>query len=250
MDTSGTSRYVDSLTITPTKQDDDNLLNLLAMLPKQKAPFTALLGEMNLNDYYDDPNMDPNELYEALGVTPPSPGSTWLVFDYHGLATASSYAVPMSIQESKLPPKRGVFGNIVPPPPSPPCKERARYMVQGILKQMLTAVARMKLAVGQDKREAVSPYAGVVERLRVVLCDWGFSERLKDSVNDEEFRQRAKSFGIPNGIDSKTNQDVAMKFSKVEDLHALGFVFLALLFTTLAEPATLLAPMPPTDDDT
>jgi hypothetical protein len=40
-----------------------------------------------------------------------------------------------------------------------------------------------------------------------------------------------------------------MEFSKAEDLHALGFVFLALLFTTLAEPATLSAPMPPTDDD-
>ncbi|KAL7481858.1 hypothetical protein ACHAW6_007532 [Cyclotella cf. meneghiniana] len=259
-------RYVDGITDTPTKQDDDNLLNLLAILAKQKAPFTALLGEMNLNDYYDDTNIDPNDWYKALGVKPPSPGSTWLVFDYHGLATASSYAVPMRIQQAKLPPKRGVFGNIIPPPPLPPFRERARYMVQGILKQMLTAVALAHEAgivhnslgrnsfllssVGQDKREAVSPYSVVVERLRVVLADWGFSESIQDAVNDEEFRQRAKSFGIPSGIgNNNTKQHVAMEFSKAEDLHALGFVFLALLFTTLAEPATLSAPMPPTDDD-
>merc|ERR1712157_601485 len=41
----------------------------------------------------------------------------------------------------------------------------------------------------------------------------------------------------------------AVDFALAEDLNALGFVFLAMLFTTLAEPATLSAPMPPTDDD-
>mmetsp|Transcript_36698 Transcript_36698/g.77437 ORF Transcript_36698/g.77437 Transcript_36698/m.77437 type:complete len:135 (+) Transcript_36698:1-405(+) len=40
-----------------------------------------------------------------------------------------------------------------------------------------------------------------------------------------------------------------MEFAKAEDLNALGFGFLAMLFTTLAEPATLSAPLPPTDDD-
>jgi hypothetical protein len=44
--------------------------------------------------------------------------------------------------------------------------------------------------------------------------------------------------------------EAAMEFAVAEDLHALGFVFLGLLFTTLAEPATLTAPMPLTDDDT
>ena len=256
------SRYIDAITDTPTKADDEHLLTLMTYLTRQKAPFTALLGQMNLNNYYDDENLDPNEWYRSLGVKPPSPGSVWLVYDYHGLSTANSYCQPLIFQQSKLPPKRGIFGNVMPPPPLPPFKERARYMVQGILKQMLTAVATTHDAgllhkslgrnsfilssVGQDKREATSPYAVVVDRLRVVLSDWGFSQRIQDSLKDEEFVQRAQSFGIDIGYDVET----AMEFAKAEDLHALGFVFLALLFTTLAEPATLSAPMPPTDDDT
>ncbi|KAL7507431.1 hypothetical protein ACHAXN_004617 [Cyclotella atomus] len=256
------SRYTDSITDTPTKADDQHLYTLLSTLTKYKAPFTSLLGEMNLNDYYDDPNLDPNEWYRSLGVKPPTPGSVWLIYDYHGLSTADSYCQPLIFQQSKRPPKRGVFGNIVQPPPLPPFKERARYVVQGVLKQMLTAVAETHEAglvhkslgrnsfilssVGMDKREATSPYAVVVDRLRVVLSDWGFSQTIQDALEDEEFQRRAKSFGL----DAEYDVEAAEEFALAEDLHALGFVFLALLFTTLSEPATLSAPMPKTNDDT
>lgn len=256
------SRYTDSITDTKTTEDDEHLQTLLSCTSKQKAPFTSLLGEMNLNNYYDDPNLDPNEWYRSLGVKPPSPGSIWLVYDYHGLSTAGSYCEPLIFQQSKLPPKRGVFGKIIPAPPLPPFKERARYMVQGVMKQMLIALAETHEAgllhnsigrnsfilssVGQDKREATNPYSVVVDRLRVILSDWGFSQLIKDVFNDESFTRRAKSFGI----DVDYDPEAAMEFAKAEDFHSLGFVFLSLLFTTLAEPATLSAPMPPTDDDT
>jgi hypothetical protein len=69
---------------------------------------------------------------------------------------------------------------------------------------------------------------------------------LQDALEDEEFQRRAKSFGI----DVEYDVEAAEEFALAEDLHALGFVFLALLFTTLSEPATLSAPMPKTDDDT
>ncbi|KAL7529015.1 hypothetical protein ACHAWF_002806 [Thalassiosira exigua] len=265
-------RYVDGLTDTPTNEDDENLMTLLELLASKRAPFPALLGEMNLSDYWDD-DPDPNEWYKSLGVKPPKPGSVWTVFDYHGVSTAGTYAVPLSIQRSRLPPKRGPFGGIVEPPPLPPFRERARYMVQGVLRGMLSAVAAghdagvvhrsigrnsfVLSSVGQDKREAVGPYAVVVQRLRVILTDWGFSAPLEEAVREKELGVRSKMFGIP-GMDSYEAQKAmddridmaAGEFAKAEDLHALGFVFLAVLFTTLAEPATLTAPMPPTDDDT
>ena len=265
-------RYVDELTDTPTNADDENLITLMEILTSQKAQFTSLLGEMNLSDYWDDETINPNEFYKQLGVTPPKPGSIWLVFDYHGLSTASSYAVPAIIQRSKLPPQRGMFGGIVEPPSLPPIKERSRYMVQGILRGMLSALATAHDAgivhrsigrnsfilssVSQDKREATSPYAVVISRLRVILADWGFSATIEEA-KEKELGIRSKMFGIPS-IDSYENQlatddrinKAAEAFAKAEDLHALGFVFLAMLFTTLAEPATLSAPMPATDDDT
>ena len=265
-------RYVDELTDTPTNADDENLITLMEILTSQKAQFTSLLGEMNLSDYWDDETINPNEFYKQLGVTPPKPGSIWLVFDYHGLSTASSYAVPAVIQRSKLPPQRGMFGGIVEPPSLPPIKERSRYMVQGILRGMLSALATAHDAgivhrsigrnsfilssVSQDKREATSPYAVVISRLRVILADWGFSATIEEA-KEKELGIRSKMFGIPS-IDSYENQvatddrinKAAEAFAKAEDLHALGFVFLAMLFTTLAEPATLSAPMPATDDDT
>ncbi|KAL7469680.1 hypothetical protein ACHAXS_009934 [Conticribra weissflogii] len=267
-------RYVDGLTGAPTKQDDDHLASLLDLVLAKRAPFAVLLGEMNLNDYYDDPDVDPNEWYKSLGVKPPRPGSVWLAFDYHGLSTAASYAVPAIIQRSKLPPKRGPFGGIVEPPPLPAFKDRARYMVQGVLRGMVNAVASAHEAgmvhrsigtnsfvltsIGQDKREAVSPYAVSVERLRVILSDWGFSATVEEAIRENEFAQRARIFDIPAATSypgdkfpsDRMEHHAAAEFAMAEDLHALGFVFLTMLFATLAEPATLSARMPPSDDDT
>ena len=265
-------RYVDGLTDTSTNKDDENIITLMELLLSQKSKFTSLLGELNLSDYWDDENTDANEWYKSLGVKPPQPGSIWLIFDYHGISTAASYAVPSIIQRSKLPPKRGPFGPMEAPP-LPPFNERARYMVQGILKGMLIAVASSHEAgivhrsigrnsfilssVGQDKREATSPYAVVLARLRIILSDWGFSANIEEAIEEKEFGKRSRMFGIP-AVDSYENQvaaddrisDAAEYFAKAEDLQALGFVFLAMLFSTLAEPATLSAPMPANDDDT
>lgn len=266
-------RYVDGLTNTQTRKDDENLITFLELALSQRAQFACLLGELNLNDYYDDDTVDPNAWYKSLSVKPPMPGSVWLVFDYHGLNTAASYAVPSMIQRSKLPPKRGIFGGVVEPPALPPFYERARYMVQGVLKGMLTAVSTAHDAgivhrsigrnsfvlssIGQDKREGTSPYAVVISRLRVILSDWGFSALAADAAKEKESGVRSQMFGIP-GVDSYENQVAvndrinmaATEFAKAEDLNALGFVFLGMLFTTLAEPATLTSPIPASDDDT
>jgi serine/threonine protein kinase len=242
-------RYVDGLTNTPTRKDDENLTTLLELLSSKRAPFSSLLGELNLNDYYDDENADPNEWYKRMGVKPPRPGSVWLVFDYHGTSTAASYAVPPMFARSKIPPKRGVFGwGVVEPPPLPPFGERARYVVRGVLRGMMGAVSIahesgivhrsigrnsfILSSVGQDKLEATSPYAVVISRLRVVLSDWGFSALAEDAARERESGVRSRMFGIP-GVDSyedrvSSNDDriaiAAAEFAKAEDLNALGFV--------------------------
>jgi hypothetical protein len=241
-------RYVDGLTDTPTRKDDENLATLLGLLASKGAQFPSLLGELNLSDYYDDEKADPNEWYKRLGVKPPMPGSVWLVFDYHGTSTAASYAVPSTVARSKIPPKRGVFGwGVVEPPPLPPFGERARYVVQGVLKGMMGAVSIAHEAgivhrsigrnsfvlssVGQDKREATSPYAVVTSRLRVVLSDWGFSALADDAVREREFGVRSRMFGIPGAdpYEDRVASDgriaiAATEFAKAEDLNALGFV--------------------------
>ncbi|EJK61225.1 hypothetical protein THAOC_18325, partial [Thalassiosira oceanica] len=126
----------------------------------------------------------------------------------------------------------------------------------GIVHRSLGRNSFILSSVGQDKREATSPYAVVIPRLRVILSDWGFSATLQEAVQEKELGVRSKLFGIP-AVDSYENQrsnddriDVAAgQFAMAEDLNALGFVYLGLLFATLANPATLSAPMPPTDDD-
>ena len=243
-------RYVDGLTNKSTNTDDENLITMLGLLSSQKAQFTSLLGELNLNDFYDDDDFAStanlrNEWYRSLGVQPPRPGSVWLIFDYHGLSTASAYAVPAMIKRSKLPPQRGIFGfGVVEAPPLPPFIDRARYMVRGVLLGMLSAVAEAHNAgvvhrsigrnsfllssVGQDKREATSPYAVTTSRLRVVLSDWGFSATVGDAAREKELGVRSRMFGIPVMVGGKAPSDrvqaVAEEFAKAEDLHALGFV--------------------------
>ena len=257
-------RYVDGLTNTPTNLDDENLITLLERLSSQKAPFVSLIGELNLMDYFDDEDADPNAWYKSLGVKPPQPGSVWLVYDYHGLNTAASYAVPPLVRRSQLPPRRGPFGGVIAEPPLPPFRERARYVVQGVLRGMLRAVATAHAAgvvhrsigrtsfllasTGQDKREATSPYAVVVARLRVVLVDWGFSATVEEAARDRELGSRARLFGLPQAGADDRAAAAAEAFARAEDLHALGLNFLAVLFTTLAQ-ATPTDPLPPTDDD-
>ncbi len=243
-------RYVDGLTNTSTNKDDENIITMLELLSSQRSQFTSLLGELNLSDFYDDDDFASttdlrNEWYRSLGVQPPRPGSVWLIFDFHGLATASAYAVPAMIQRSKLPPQKGFFGfGVVEAPPLPPFIDRARYMVRGVLLGMLSAVAAAHKAnivhrsigrnsfllssIGQDKREATSPYSITISRLRIVLSDWGFSATLDDAAREKELGVRSRMFGIPAMVGGAVDEDriraVAKEFAKAEDLHALGFV--------------------------
>ena len=92
---------------TMSKQDNDHISILLRKL--QQAPFLGILGEVNLAELEGD--MDPNEFYRALGVAPPKPEAIWVVYEYAGLNTVANYAVPGEIRRSRLPPKKGFFGN-------------------------------------------------------------------------------------------------------------------------------------------
>jgi serine/threonine protein kinase len=100
----------------------------------------------------------------------------------------------------------------------------------------------------QNKAEPSSVYATDPRALSVKLADFGFSGLLEESTYDEEFLMRARAFGL--SFRKGDNSLAATNFAMAEDLHALGFVFLGLMLSSLAELPRLDYPMPATDEDT
>lgn len=219
-------------------------------------------GEVNLAEI--EGNMEPNEFYRELGVRPPVPGAVWVVFEYAGLSNVQAYAVPGEIRRSKMPPKKGFFGNVAEPPPLPAWRLRANYVVKGIIKGAILAVATVHesglvhSSIGRtsiiistkamDKREAISPFNTMTSSLQVKLADFGFSGSFEQSTSNEEFCVRARSFGL--NFRKGDNNIATANFAIAEDMHSIGFVFLGLLLTSLAELPNPKYQMPATDDDT
>lgn len=240
----------------------------LVKLAALKFPFLTILGEVNLAEL--DDSLEPNEFYRAFGVSSPKPGAVWIVYEYAGLSTIQAYARPAQVRLAGLPPKRGIFGNVIQPPRLPSWKERAKYVVNGIMKNALVAVATMHesgvvhRSIGRssfiissksmDKREAISPYNTMISNLSLKLADFGFACRLPtketemSKLVDEEFCTRARSFGL--SFRKGESSIASSNFAIAEDMHALGFVFLGLMLTSLAELSDPSYQMPSTDEDT
>ncbi|KAL7571000.1 hypothetical protein ACA910_002622, partial [Epithemia clementina (nom. ined.)] len=243
------------------RQDHANVAKLVRLL--QAKHYLGLLGEVNLAEL--EGNMEPNEFYRALRVPPPKPDAVWLVYEYAGLSTIQAYAEPALIRQSSIPPKKGFFGNPIPPAPLPSWRTRAKYIVQGIVKGAILALAEIHeeglvhRSLGrnsiilscktQDKREAVSVYATQTSNLLVKLADFGFSiPQTKITLDDPDFATRARAFGLFFRQGQTPNVQI-VNFAMAEDMHALGFVVLALLLTSLAEISSIDEPIPPTDED-
>lgn len=186
------------------------------------------------------------------------------MYEYAGLNTVATYAVPAEVRRAQVPPKRNFFGTLVEPPPLPAWRDRANYVVKGIMKGGLEALAdvhdsgiahrsigRSSLVITtptQDKREPSTVYSTRIGGLNIKLADFGFSGLLEESAYDEEFIARARSFGF-SFRKGETSLGVT-NFAMAEDLHALGFVFLGLLLSSLAELPSADTQMPSTDEDT
>lgn len=250
------------------REDNANVVKLLKTLAstssstsnEQSVPFLGILGEVDLADILDD--MNPNEFYRALGVPPPSADAVWLVYEYAGLSTVQAFAIPPIIRRANVPMRKGLFGNVIEPPPLPAWKDRARY-VRAIMKGAIQAVAlihesgmvhrsigRTSIILstkGMDKREAISPFNTMTSTLRIKLADFGFSGLVTESTQNEEFCTRARSFGLR--FRKGDNNTSTANFAIAEDMHALGFVFLGLLLTSLAELPNAKYQMPATDED-
>jgi serine/threonine protein kinase len=244
--------------------DNQNLAQLVELLAKQQAPYVSVLGELYFEDLED---IDRNDWYNVLGVSGPKPGSKWIVYEYCGLQSLQNYALPAALRLARMPaPRRqtGMFSFMAPAPQRsiPSFSDRTNYVVNGILYQCLEAVAEMHEAgvlhgsiglgsillssTSMDKTEAAQLSATSVARLRVVFSDFGFGRSIADQTSDENFVYRARGFGL-----TRPNTLTATGFAIAEDIHALGFVFLGTLLTTLVEfPSD--APnmqMPPTGED-
>jgi serine/threonine protein kinase len=180
------------------------------------------------------------------------------------LNTVSSYAVPAEIKRSRLPRKRNFFGGMNDPDPLPKWRDRANYVVNGIMKGAIEALATIHdsgiahRSIGrssfvltsptQDKPLPSSVYFTSTKGLVVKLADYGFSGLLEESTYDEEFLARARSLGF--SFRKGDNSLAATNLAMAEDLHAMGFVFLGLLLSSLAELPSPDYPMPATDEDT
>lgn len=244
---------------TELRRDCANVAQLVKL--SSGSPFLAILGEVNLAEL--EGSMEPNEFYRALGVPPPKPGAVWVVYEYAGLSTIQAYAQPAQVRRASLPTKRGFFGNAVEPPPLPAWRDRANFVVKGIMKGAILALATMHesgvvhRSIGRssfiistksmDKREAISPYNTMISNLKMKLADFGFSGLYEHAAADDEFRTRARSFGL--SFRKGENSIASANFAISEDMQALGFVFLGLLLTSLAELPDPAYQMPATDED-
>jgi serine/threonine protein kinase len=241
------------------RKDHSNVAQLTQKLAQ--CPYLGILGEVNLAEM--EGSMQPNEFYRALGVPPPKAEAVWIVYEYAGLSTIQSYCQPALIRRSQLPIQRGFFGNPVQPPQLPAWRDRANYVVKGIIKKSIEALATLHengfvhRSIGrssivlsskaQDKREAVSPFATQISNLVVKLTNFGFAGPYEGCAKDEDFRLRARTFGFR--FERSDNNVATANFAIAEDMHALGFVVLGLLLTSLAELPTIDTPMPNTDED-
>ena len=142
--------------------------------------------------------MDPNEFYRAMKVAPPKPSAIWIVYEYPGLASVAQYAQPAEVRRQAIPPKKSFFG-AVDPPPLPKFEQRANYVVKGILKGALEAMATLHDAglahrsigrssvllssTAMDKREGASVYTTMTSQLFVKLADFGFAGPLDKSTD-------------------------------------------------------------------
>jgi len=271
------SRYLLGMDTGNTRKDDSSLTQLMECLTSPKTtrfssskalPLIGILGRLNLSEYENDPDLDPNEWYRALGVPGPKPNSIWIVYEYAGLSTFSSYAQPPLLRRAKIPPKKGMFGNVVLPPPLPPWNERASYVLKLFEKSLEglatlhengiahRSIGRSSLVLSTaelDKSIPANIYTTNAMSTLVKFCDFGFAGVISESAKDESFRRRAKTFGIdiaePKSDLTSAISIQGTNFAIAEDLHAVGFVFLGILLTTLAEPKNEQYQMPKTDED-
>ena len=244
------------------RKDIANVVSLMKALTV--APFVGILGEVNLTEL--DGNLEPNEFYRALGVPPPKPGAVWLVYEYAGLSTIQAYSEPAELRLAKLPPKKGFFGNVIEAIP-PSWRDRANYVVKGIMKHTIAAlstihengmvhgsIGRTSIILSSkemDKRNAIAPTNTMISTLRVKLSEFAFARVFEESTSNDEFCTRAKTFGL--SFQKGDHNVLTTNFAIAEDMHAVGFVFLGLLLTTLAElpkPVSSTFQMPATDEDT
>ena len=275
---SASVRFITGRTNGDTKEDDKNLIKLLEIISgnvqpsnsyldrrtksTKSTPYVGILGELIWLPFFEDDNAK-NTWYRTLKQPPPKPGSYWMISEYAGLSTLANYAQPALKRLFNLPIKKGFFGNPLAPPALPSYEERAKYVIQGILKGSLEALAILHennivhrsigqnsiilSSVGQDKREASSPLATVRQRLVVKLADLGFSCTKEDLSKDEAFRNRARSYNVH--IEEGSSSITVENFAVAEDLHALGFVFIAVILSSLSEIPIPEYTLPKTDED-
>ena len=250
------------------RSDNLNVQKLIKVMGD--CPYTVLLGEVDLAEVEEE-GWDANEFYRAMGVQPPKPGAIWLVYEYTGVGASAAKLTQLSpaARWEQLPKGKGFFGNPIDPAPLPPWSDRADYILRGIVRRALEAVATtheqgiVHRSIGvssllvlprtvTDKTAALSPLWTSVGGTMVKFSDWGFAQVTDPDIllEDEDFVRRARSFDI--SLSKSSPSLLVVNFALAEDMHALGVAIVQLLLSTLVEPRTPQDPLPTiaTNEDT
>jgi len=224
------------------------VLSALADASRSKAPFTKLVGSLSLAmqlSKFGDPSARDIKLEKAwindLGTEPPRLGARWLVYEYDGLSTAAAFSVPTDFRVFASRARRSLSS--APAPLRVSWDQAARFVVKGIIRQTLEALAFVHdagyahrslspasiilSARQQDKGQAVSRCEASLLVLK--LQNFAFATPISD--NSPKRRESAERWKINReSVLDRTALSVA------EDLSSAGYVFLSVLLGALAEP--------------
>jgi len=270
-----TAKFRNSAIKNARQSDNVSVIQLVQLLQKEKVPYVYILGGIEVGSDVESGGLNLKDWYRNFGVSPPKSSSIWILYEYAGLRHSGLYAQPADIIKAlNKPPVKQVFGLslfLAPIPVMPSWQERANYVVNGIMKKSLEALAYLHengivhrsigrssiilSSVGMDKSETASLEAKSIDRLVIKLADFGFSSTIAVSAtkgsNDSSTESRyASSFRSGSTFSSSSSNPF---FSVAEDLHALGLVFLGILLTSLADfsdwKVTNRLSMPQADED-
>lgn len=272
-----TAKLRNSVIKNARQSDNANVVQLVQLLQKEKVPYVYILGSMEVGTDGGTRGLQLQDWYRSFGVSPPKSSSIWIIYEYAGLRHTGLYAQPADVIKSVTrPPVKFAFPLFsAPVPVMPSWQERANYVVNGILKKSLEAVAYLHengivhrsigrssiilSSVGMDKSETASLEAKSVDRLVIKLADFGFSSTIaaaaasaakKGSLGSSAQSRYTSSLRLGSSYSSTSSNPF---FSVAEDLHALGLVFLGVLLTSLADfsdwKVTNKLSMPQADED-
>ncbi|CAM9840540.1 unnamed protein product [Chrysoparadoxa australica] len=181
-------------------------------------PFQNLLGLLSADSGFKDPRFIERWVSKFSTIPPPSPGNQWLIYQWEQITNFSTF--PQAKQEQE-------FWDIL--------SSQAKFIRRGTFVKTMLYEALVSLSflhgaliahrsLGPTSLLTTTQDERYPNQLRVQISDLGFATRLSE-ISKEDVA-RAQKFGASGPLDTSN-------FLIREDLYALGYVFLELIFAAL-----------------